>query len=35
MRMYSGHWLMLAIVLIAGYFIGAKWPVLAQQVGAA
>ncbi len=27
------HWVFLALVLVAGYFIGARWPVLAQKVG--
>lgn len=26
-------WTMVIVILIIGYFIGAKWPVLAQRVG--
>jgi hypothetical protein len=33
--MKAQHWVFLAIVLVAGYFIGAKWPTIAQKVGAA
>ena len=31
--MESHHWLFLAIVLAAGYFLGAKWPSLARSIG--
>jgi hypothetical protein len=31
--MQAHHWLFLGIVLIAGYFIGAKWPAIATRVG--
>jgi hypothetical protein len=33
--MRAQHWLFLGIVLLAGYFIGAKWPAIAQRVGVA
>lgn len=31
--MRAQHWLFLGIVLLAGYFIGAKWPQVAQRSG--
>jgi hypothetical protein len=31
--MQAHHWVVLGLVLIAGYLIGAKWPTLARQVG--
>lgn len=31
--MQAHHWLMLALVLGAGYFIGARYPALARQAG--
>lgn len=31
--MKAHHWLFLGLVLVAGYFIGVKWPTLAKSVG--
>lgn len=31
--MRGHHWLMLALVLIAGYIAGAKWPQAARTIG--
>lgn len=30
-----GRWLTILIILLIGYFIGVKWPVLAQKIGVA
>jgi hypothetical protein len=32
--MKGPHWLVVAIVAVAFYWIGAKWPALAQKIGA-
>jgi hypothetical protein len=31
--MYAHHWVMLGVVLIAGYLLGAQYPSLAKTVG--
>lgn len=33
--MQAHHWIALLLLLAVGYFIGARWPILAQKVGAA
>lgn len=33
--MQTHHWLLLAVLMVAGYFVGAKYPQLAHKVGVA
>ncbi len=33
--MQAHHWIALLVLLVAGYFVGARWPILAQKVGVA